>query len=50
MGIKACLEGVEKEEELRLVRSMQLNYIQGCFFGRPMPAADFQQHFLSGGA
>lgn len=50
VDIKVCLEGVEKEEELRLVRSMQLDYIQGYFFGRPMPAADFQQRFLSGGA
>ena len=50
LDIKVCLEGVEREEELQLVRPMQLDYIQGYFFGRPMPATVFQNRFLNGGA
>ena len=49
LDIKVCLEGVEREEELQLVRPMQLDYIQGYFFGRPMPATIFQNRFLDGG-
>lgn len=47
VGIKVCLEGVEREAELRLVQSMQLDYIQGFFFGRPTSAVDFERKFLT---
>lgn len=46
VGIRVCLEGVETAEEYALLRSMQPDYIQGFYFGRPMPAADFEGHFL----
>lgn len=36
VGIQVCLEGVETQEEFDLVKNMQLDYIQGYFFGRPM--------------
>lgn len=34
--IEVCLEGVETEEEYEIVRTMQLDDIQGYLFGRPM--------------
>lgn len=49
VDIKVCLEGVEREEELQLVQPMQLDYIQGYLFGRPMDAARFQQEFFAVG-
>lgn len=46
IGIKVCLEGVEREEELRLVRTMSLDFIQGYLFGRPAEAQAFEERFL----
>lgn len=46
--ISVCLEGVETEEEYRIVSPMHLDYIQGYLFGRPVPAEEFtQKYFLS---
>lgn len=47
VGIKVCLEGVEKEEELELVRPMRVDYVQGFLFGRPVPPDEFSQKFLA---
>lgn len=46
VGIRVCLEGVEREEELRRVRPMNLDYIQGFLFGRPVNAETFAHDFL----
>lgn len=46
VGIKVCLEGVERDEEMRLVAPMHLDYIQGFLFGRPMNVNDFSHAFL----
>ncbi len=49
VGIRVCLEGVERNEELELVRSMHLDYIQGYLFGKPVDPATFEQQFLRPG-
>ena len=46
VNIKVCLEGVESEEELELVRPMHLDYIQGYLFGKPVEAGEFRKIFL----
>ena len=46
LSIQVCLEGVETPEELEAVRPMNLNYYQGFYFGRPMPAGVFEERFL----
>ncbi len=46
VGIRVCLEGVENEEELELVRSMGLDYFQGYLFGKPEPPDVFERRFL----
>lgn len=43
VGIKVCLEGVETREEYDIVRLMNLDFIQGFLFGRPMPEEEFNQ-------
>ena len=45
-GIKVCLEGVERNEELELVRPMNLDYIQGYLFGRPVGVDTFARNYL----
>lgn len=45
VGIKVCLEGVETMEEYRAVSAMNLDYIQGYLFGRPLTASElYEQH------
>lgn len=36
VNIKVCLEGVETEKEYELVQKMQLDCIQGYYFGKPV--------------
>lgn len=38
MNLNLCVEGVETEEELNLLRSMDISMIQGFYFERPMEA------------
>lgn len=35
-GIRVCLEGIETESEHTIVKPMQLDSIQGYYFGRPL--------------
>ncbi len=37
-GHKILIEGVETEEQLRLVRQMEIDYAQGYYIGRPVGA------------
>jgi EAL domain-containing protein (putative c-di-GMP-specific phosphodiesterase class I) len=41
LNIKVVAEGVETREQLNLVRSMGADFIQGYYFSKPVPAADF---------
>jgi EAL domain-containing protein (putative c-di-GMP-specific phosphodiesterase class I) len=40
-------EGVETEEQSRLLRLLNCDQMQGVLFGRPVPAAVFEETFLS---
>lgn len=46
VGMKVCLEGVEKWEEYELVRPMELDIIQGFLFGKPQPKKTFDENFV----
>jgi EAL domain-containing protein (putative c-di-GMP-specific phosphodiesterase class I) len=39
-GVRVVAEGVERPEQLDLVRSLGCEYVQGFYLGRPVPAAD----------
>ena len=45
--IRVCCEGVEEEEELRCLDTLSPELIQGYFFGKPMPAEEFEEKCLS---
>jgi len=47
LGVTTTAEGVETEAELRMVKSLGCNKIQGYYFGRPMPAADARELFVA---
>lgn len=46
LGLKICVEGVETEEELKDIRTLRPDFIQGFYFGRPCPEEEFIKNFL----
>lgn len=47
VGIKVCLEGIERVEEMDIVSPMNLDFIQGYLFGKPQNTESFFQNYLS---
>lgn len=44
---EVCVEGVETEEQLATLKSTNVSYIQGFYFGKPMPVSEFEKKFLN---
>ena len=47
LSLQVVAEGVEEEEQAKLLRLLRCDAVQGFFYGRPMPAADFTARFFS---
>jgi diguanylate cyclase (GGDEF)-like protein len=47
LKLKVVAEGVETEEQSRLLRLLGCNEMQGYLFSRPVPAAEFEAKFLA---
>ena len=45
LGIKSCAEGIESEEQMRVLHRLGIDEIQGYWYGRPMPRADLVKRF-----
>lgn len=41
LGIKVIAEGAETEAQVKFLRENDCDYIQGYYFSKPMPEADF---------
>lgn len=46
IGAKVCVEGVEELEQLNLVTNIGVDLIQGYYFGKPLPAEQFEKKFF----
>ena len=46
LSVPVIAEGVETEEQLRALRSLGCDIVQGYFFSRPVPAAEFEPFIL----
>ncbi len=46
LSLKVVAEGVEEEEQVKLLRLLRCDELQGYLLGRPMPAADFVSRLL----
>ncbi|MBN9125284.1 MAG: EAL domain-containing protein [Nitrosospira sp.] len=47
LKLKVVAEGVETEEQLRLLRSLNCNEMQGFLFSRPLPSESFETKYLA---
>ncbi len=45
LGIQTCAEGVETVEQLAFLKREGCDEVQGYYFGKPMPAPDFERKF-----
>ncbi|MHC0039598.1 sensor domain-containing protein [Pseudoneobacillus sp. C159] len=41
LGLKVVAEGVETEQQLQLLKSLNCDYVQGYYFSKPIPADQF---------
>lgn len=46
IGVTVCVEGVEQKKQLEVLKDMNVNLIQGYYYGKPMPANEFEERFL----
>jgi PAS domain S-box-containing protein len=46
LSLKVVAEGVEEEEQAKLLRLLRCDQLQGYLFGRPMPASQFASQVL----
>lgn len=46
LGLHTIAEGVEDENQLRILTSLGCDEIQGFYFGKPVPADEFEELFL----
>ena len=46
LNLKVCYEGVETEEDFKCVMELKPDYIQGFYFSKPVPVAEFEEKFL----
>ncbi len=46
LGVRICVEGIETEEQYKVLEKMNIHMIQGYYFGKPMPRQNFEEKFL----
>ena len=46
LGVPVVAEGVETENQLRLLKNAGCDIVQGYYFSRPLPAAEFEDRIL----
>lgn len=47
LSIKIVAEGIETENQLKILKDLGCDYIQGYLIGKPMEASDFQEKFIN---
>ena len=46
LGVSICVEGIEKYEQYKVLEDMKVRMVQGYYFDRPMPKADFIEKYV----
>lgn len=47
LGVNVCVEGIENSVQYDVVKDMNVKYIQGFYFDRPMKREDFEQKYVA---
>ena len=48
IGVSICVEGVETEEQFRILQTMKVKYLQGFYYDRPMQRQNFEEKYVWG--
>ncbi len=48
LDVKICVEGIESEEQLRVLDNMNIRLIQGFYFDKPMRRYIFEEKYVTG--
>ena len=48
MGIECLTEGVERAEQIRILRENSCKYAQGYYFDKPLPLDEFEKRMEIG--
>jgi EAL domain-containing protein (putative c-di-GMP-specific phosphodiesterase class I) len=43
LGVPVVAEGVETEEQMKLLKDARCELVQGFYFSRPLPAEEFEK-------
>lgn len=46
LKLQVCVEGVEDKKQLEILKELNINMIQGFYFGKPMRIQEFEAEFL----
>lgn len=46
IGMAVCVEGVEQRKQLEVLKDMNVDMIQGYYYGKPMPVKEFEKIYL----
>ena len=47
IDVSICVEGIETEQQYKVLEGMKVRMIQGYYFARPMPAAEFEKIYIN---
>ena len=48
LGLTVVAEGIEMEDEIALLKELKCDIVQGYYYGKPMPVADFEKLVFGG--
>ena len=46
IGVSICVEGIETKEQYHVLEGMKVRMVQGYYFDRPMPQAEFAKKYV----
>jgi len=46
IGTKVVVEGIENEEQCKMIKNLGVNFIQGFYYGRPVSSIEFERNYL----